>query len=793
MKDRIPGEARVDQGVNRWTASSLVVANMIGTGVFTSLGFQAAALPSVFPLVLLWVIGGVFALCGALSYAELAAALPRSGGEFHFLSRIFHPAVGFVAGWTSITVGFAAPVALAAMAFGRYGGLAFPGLNPSWASAGIVVAVMAAHLIGLKSAAVFQNVFTCVKLLLVLTLLIAGLLVGEKLPIAFAPAPGDWGLIAGAPFAVSLIYVMYAYSGWNASTYIAGEIREPSRSLPWSLWVGTLVVTVLYVGVNALFLSLVPIGELAGQLEVAGIAAMKLFGVAGGRIMSGMIGVALVSCISAMTWAGSRIAQVMGEDHRSLRFLSIRSRSGVPSVAIVLQTLIACGLIFSSTFDRVMAYTQFTLNLCALLTVGGLFVLRWKAPELPRPYRVWGYPVVPLLFVIIATAMLVFVLGTRPKESLAGLATMCMGLLFYRPAKRLAPVAAACLLLVPSGLLGEVDVRRATAVEPANRQPADAADSADQIARFLAGVDPGGSGAAAALAADPRWKRHSDGMAASWERFDEGRLREIRRWSSGELQARVPATVFYPFSGPDFTYAYSFFPHARRYVLCGLEPPGEVPQVGSLRDPFAVLDALRGSFGTLLKAGYFVTKNLSSDLKAGEMRGTLPVFYVMLARAGCRINSVEAGGSRAVVRFEAPGGGGERVLEYYSQDLSNAGLGGKFQGYVRGLGPMVTFVKSASYLMHRESFSAVRRLVLDASQAIIQDDSGVPLRHFDRGKWTLRFFGAYTPPLDIFKEYNQPDLAALYASMGGVQDVKFGFGYRWDPKEVVVFVAVAKH
>jgi APA family basic amino acid/polyamine antiporter len=781
-----------ERGVSRWTAAALVVANMIGTGVFTSLGFQVAAVPSVFPLVLLWVVGGLFAMCGALCYAELAAALPRSGGEFHFLSRSIHPKVGFLAGWTSITVGFAAPVALAAMAFGKYFALAVPGVPPLAASVGSVLVVTGAHLCGLRSTALFQNAFTATKLLLILVLLAAGLAGGAAHPIPVLPAPGDWALVASGPFAVSLIYVMYAYSGWNASVYIAGEIRDPARSLPWSLVAGTLVVTVLYVAVNALFLAVAPLSELSGQLEVAGVVAVRVFGETGGRLMSGMIGLALVSCISAMTWAGPRIAQVMGEDHRPLRFLAARSRTGVPARAIGVQTVIVLVLLFSSTFERVMAYTQFTLNLWGLLTVGGLFLLRWREPSLPRPYRVWGYPVTPLLFILIALAMLVFVLRSNPIESIAGLASIALGLLFYRKPRgatsAVALALAAALLSVPISAGAQTEVRRA--------QPADAGggvDSPDQIARFLAGVEPGGDGPAAHLARNPRWMQHAQEMTAAWERFDEGRLKEIRRWSSGELKGRVPPTVFYPFSGPDFTYAYSFFPHARRYVLCGLEPVGSLPALDSLRDPFAGLGPLRGAFDTLLRAGYFVTKNMSADLRTGEMRGTVPVFAVMMARAGCRIRSIEAGGSRAVIRFEAPGGGGERVLEYYQQDLSNDGLRRSgFPGFVRGLGPSVAFVKSASYLMHRDGFSQVRGLLLDTSSLIIQDDSGVPLRHFDRGRWTLRLFGSYAPPLDIFKEHHQPDLEALYASMGGVAEVKFGFGYRWNPKEVVLFVAVPK-
>lgn len=427
-------------GVGRWTAASLVIANMIGTGVFTSLGFQAAATPAVFPVMLLWVVGGVCALCGALSYGELAAALPRSGGEFNFLSRIYHPAVGFIAGWTSITVGFAAPIALAAMALGKYGATAVPILDPLAVSCIAVLAITLAHLLDLRASSLFQNVFTTAKIALLLAVVVAGATLGSRRqPVSFLPGPGDWSLVLSPPFAVSLVYVMYAYSGWNASTYIAGEIRDPGRALPWSLWVGTLAVTGLYVAVNATFLLAAPLPALAGHLEVAAIAAQGLFGATGGRLMSGLIGLGLVSCISAMTWAGPRIAQVMGEDFAPLRFLARRSRTGLPAVAILFQTAIVLALLLTATFEGVLIYTQFTLNLCAVLTVAGVFVLRRREPHLPRPYRTWGYPVTPALFLLIAFAMLLFVLVTRPTESIAGILTATFGLIFYRPRRPTIP------------------------------------------------------------------------------------------------------------------------------------------------------------------------------------------------------------------------------------------------------------------------------------------------------------------------------------------------------------------
>ncbi len=418
------------------TATSLVVANMVGTGVFTSLGFQVGGLPSGFAILVLWLIGGVCAFCGSLAYAELAAALPRSGGEYHFLSKIYHPAVGFLAGWISASVGFAAPVALAAMAFGRYFESIFPGTGALIPSLGIVALVTAVHLRGGGFGSLFQNVATSLKVLLILALIAAGLFAGGSQPVRFLPTAGDGQLITSASFAVSLVYVMYAYSGWNASTYIVSEMRNPARDIPRSVALGTAFVIALYLGLNAIFLLAAPMSELAGKLEVGHVAAAHIFGDAGGRVMAGLICAGLVSSLSAMTWVGPRVAMAMGEDCRPLRFLARKSSGQIPVVAILFQSAIVAALLLTSTFDAVLTYIQFSLTACAFLTVLGVFVLRVRDPELPRPYRTWGYPVTPVIFLAVSAWMMWHLLFSHPKESLFGLATMLLGLLIYFASRR---------------------------------------------------------------------------------------------------------------------------------------------------------------------------------------------------------------------------------------------------------------------------------------------------------------------------------------------------------------------
>jgi APA family basic amino acid/polyamine antiporter len=238
------------QGISLITATAVVVANMIGTGVFTSLGFQVGSLPSGFVLLMLWVVGGVCAFCGAVCYGELAAALPRSGGEYHFLSKIFHPAVGFLSGWLSVTVGFAAPIALAAMAFGKYFSEIFPTAPATTWSLVMVWIVTLIHVGGINMAAKFQNTATWLKVALVLVFIGAGFWFGKAQPVHFLPATGDLALMGSTPFAVSLVYVMYAYAGWNAATYIVGDIRDPQKNVPLAIALGTLLVAGLYIALH---------------------------------------------------------------------------------------------------------------------------------------------------------------------------------------------------------------------------------------------------------------------------------------------------------------------------------------------------------------------------------------------------------------------------------------------------------------------------------------------------------------------------------------------------------------
>jgi APA family basic amino acid/polyamine antiporter len=432
-----PSSAAPDEGggatapVSPVTATAIAVANMIGIGVFTSLGFQAVDLPSGFALLMLWVVGGIIALCGALSYAELATVFPRSGGEYNFLSRIYHPAVGFLAGWISATVGFSAPTALAAMAFGIYLEQVVPSA-PALACALLLVwSVSLVHLRGIERAASFQNVSTLIKVALIVAFMVAALVLASPSALSFRPSHEDAARITSPAFAVGLAFVMYSYSGWSAVTYIAGEVRDVRQTLPATVAVAVVVVALLYVGLNAVFLYSTPLDQLAGQIDVAVVAGSHIFGEAGGRIVGAIICVGLVSTISAMMWIGPRVTMAMGEDFPLLSVFARRTKAGVPVAAVFLQLGVVTVLLLTQTFESILEFIQFSLTVSSFLTVLGLIVLRYTQPALPRPYRVWGYPLTPLAFLAVSLFMMINLAVQRPVQSLAGAAMMLAGLLVY--------------------------------------------------------------------------------------------------------------------------------------------------------------------------------------------------------------------------------------------------------------------------------------------------------------------------------------------------------------------------
>jgi APA family basic amino acid/polyamine antiporter len=443
------------QAVSTWPAAALVVSNMIGTGVFISLGFQIADFTrtdgtslltgSVFPIIMLWVAGGGLALCGALCYAELATALPRSGGEYNFLSRIYHPAIGFCTGLCSATIGFTAPIAASALYFGKYLCRAFPGITgivpyntERTAAFLLVIVVTLAHLRSLRFTGLFQAASTAMTVGLLLVFVVVGFSVTPAKPVTFLPQPSDWSLLLSTAFGSSLIWVMYAYSGWNAAAYIVEEVRNPAKALPRALILGTAFVIVLYVAVNAVFLYSTPLTVLSGEPEVAHVAGVQIFGQVGARIGSALICVGLVANVSAMMWVGSRVGEAIGTTYPLLGFLGRTSKTRIPYVALLYQFVVVFALLFFDA-SNIINYIESVLLFWSLLAVLGVIVLRYREPNLPRPYRTWGYPITPIIFAIVTVVCLVQNSRIHLRETLIGTASVFIGIPIYLWASRNVP------------------------------------------------------------------------------------------------------------------------------------------------------------------------------------------------------------------------------------------------------------------------------------------------------------------------------------------------------------------
>ena len=418
------------------TVTAVVIANMIGTGVFTSLGFQLLDIQSGFAILLLWALGGLIAVCGSMTYAELGSALPRSGGEYNFLTEIYHPSAGFISGWISATIGFSAPTALAAITFSTYLMTIFPEINNDWLrkiiACSLIVILAFIHSSNRKSSGGLQMIFTVMKVGVIILFCFGAILFAKNIqPVSFSPNSNDISTIFSGSFAVSLIYVSYAYTGWNAATYLSGEIERPQKYLPLILISGTTIVTVLYILLNFVFLSVAPIEDMQGKIEIGFIAAQSAFGGSVANFTGLVLSLLLISTVSAMTIAGPRVLQVIGEDFKVLNILSRKRKDGIPSTAIYIQSLIAIIFILSSSFESILVFAGFTLALNSFVTVIAVFVLRSKQLNLPRPYKTFGYPFTPLIYLALTGWTLYFVIINRPIEVLFSLGIILSGLIFY--------------------------------------------------------------------------------------------------------------------------------------------------------------------------------------------------------------------------------------------------------------------------------------------------------------------------------------------------------------------------
>jgi APA family basic amino acid/polyamine antiporter len=431
-------DADLERRLGFFPATNIVIADMIGAGIFTTSGLLLLELGDPLLMIALWIGGGLLALCGALCYGALGSAMPRAGGEYAYLSELFHPLLGFLTGWVSFFVGFSAPLAASSLGFSEYLARGFPLLDLAEngdflkrvVALGVVAGLAAIHTRGLKIGARIQNYLTVGKVMLIVVLVVAGFAVGQgdfdhfRTGVTADSAGPSWRVMG-----LALMWIMFAYSGWNASGYIGSEIQSPRRNLPLSLLLGTGVVMVLYVALNAVFVFAVPTEQMQGEIAVGGLAASYLFGPAAERMVSLLIAFALLSAISSLILIGPRVYYAMARDGHFFRAVGrVHPVRRVPSTAIVLQCLIAGVMILSGTFEQILTYMGFSLGIFPILAVLGVFKL---PPGMGAASLSLVRGIAALVFAVVSLAILVLAYHERPVESSVALATVAVGIPFY--------------------------------------------------------------------------------------------------------------------------------------------------------------------------------------------------------------------------------------------------------------------------------------------------------------------------------------------------------------------------
>jgi len=434
---------RAEDGLQRrlglFPVTNIVVANMIGAGIFTTSGLLMGDLHNPLLMLILWLIGGIIALCGALCYGEVGAAIPRAGGEYTFLARLFHPLLGFLSGWLSFFAGFSAPIAFSAMGSSEYLTRAFPGLlrlgimEPGLEAillkklyAILVICVFTfIHMRGIIFGTRVQNFLTVLKVSLILGLIVFGFSSGKGDIGNLASDSFDLGFAGWKVIGLSLMWIMFAYSGWNASAYIGSEIKNPQKNLPRSLFIGTGIVILLYLALNLFYVFAVPPQDMEGVISIAGLAAGNVFGRSFEMVISVLIFFALFSSLSAFVILGPRVYFSMAQDGNFFKFASeVHPVYQVPAKSIFLQGVIASLLVLLGTFDQVLTYMGFSLGIFPILVVLGVFKLRKQGLG---SYRMPGYPVAPVVYVLFGILILVLAFLQSPLISSIALATTALG------------------------------------------------------------------------------------------------------------------------------------------------------------------------------------------------------------------------------------------------------------------------------------------------------------------------------------------------------------------------------
>lgn len=415
------------------TAAAIVVSNMIGTGVFTTLGFQVSDLHNTITIGLLWLIGGILALFGAFCYAELGTHFKGNGGDYIYLSKTYHPLFGYLTSWVSLIIGFSSPVALAALAMSKYLNVFGYDFGQTFA---IIIILLVAFILSfsLSISGKFHNFFTLIKILFVIVLIIIGVCVSSNPDFSALNFDNSWqNEILFPAFASSLVYVTYAYTGWNSASYIVGEIENPVKNLPKALILGTIFVTICYIFINYIMLKHASVIELKDKEDVMGIAALHMLGQNMGKIVNVFIALQLIATISGYLWVGSRITQATAVDHKLWSPLAVKNKNNIPVRSIFTHAFIAILIILTGSFKEIFVYTAFVLQLLATLAISTAFFLKKNQRKIFKTN--WFY-VFPTVFILFSFYILYFTLMNNPKESIIGLLIVFIGIVLFYLDKR---------------------------------------------------------------------------------------------------------------------------------------------------------------------------------------------------------------------------------------------------------------------------------------------------------------------------------------------------------------------
>lgn len=781
---------------------------MIGVGIFTSLGFQLNDLNNYYSILLLWLFGGIHAILGSFCYSELSAAFPKSGGEYHFLKISFGNFTGFLSGWTSAILGFAAPITAAAYAFSKYfGHLFLTGFHPTLISILIIVLITIIHCFRINTGARFQVFLTTGKVILIVIFILAGMymffenkytdihtnFVFSKQIMLDLFTPGFW---------VGLIFVSYAYSGWNASAYVIDEVENAKKNVPKSIIVGTLIVTVLYVLLNYVFLISANAEKLRGKEDVAYVSAVRIFGNYGALIVSSIISFLLISTISSMVMVGPRVIKRIALDYKEFNYFSSNNKNNVPIKAIILQSSISIILLITSSFEFIVTCIGFVLCIFTTLTSLAVIVLRWKQPNAERPIKVPLYPLTPILFSLFNIWIMVFLIQNKTIESLTGVGFVALGGIVYylinfkkRGIKIGATILIICSICSCNNLQqknndGELTVAK---TDSTIKTVAFKYDTAlNNKALLLSAIDTSSF--------DGSKKLLANNISKSWDNCFHNVLNPITKWMHEEKYDRYinsNTLVFYPFSGPDFAFANSFYPDAKCYIMAGLENAGNLKSniFSTSKHDSGFLNNAEKYFYFSTKFGFFRTLDMEKQF---EEKGVADIIAFYLKRMNCDIETISilnwnsTNKTFATVRDSANGNvcyakfrqqsGTISELYFFSKNISDEGLSNdsNWLQWVKekaGNSSIVSLTKSASYLMSVESFSKVRNFILKNSTLHIQDDSGIGFKYITASNRPYTLYGKFTSVIPVFKHLMQNDLALKYKLDSTIKSLPFAIGY----------------